>query len=313
MSNGCKFVQGPGGSVTLECELLARTAHTATYRFTVSDTGCGIPVAMQQKIFQKYQQVGVRRGTGMGLPLARGFVELMGGRLGVTSPYAQDGSPGAQFHFTVTFQKAGPPRKHYARSQRSHASSVSQRSRASAAPEEHSPRAVVVKAGAPPLPGNWRVLIADDEELIRMTIRLIIYKVNKNWIIDEVGKAEDAVTAAKATKYDLHVGNWRCVHFIDAGVQILIALATFVLQDFYGSVLRSSAEHEGDRGNGDSPKGGREGVHHRVHGRFAPGAQRERTRGGAGSRARKTIYGQQQAAKNPAGVAARPRWRRRWG
>ena len=48
------------------------------YVFSVSDTGCGIPHETQRHLFQEYAQVGVQHGTGMGLPLCKAFVELMG-------------------------------------------------------------------------------------------------------------------------------------------------------------------------------------------------------------------------------------------
>ena len=68
-SNACKNT-GPDGNVDLRIELVARRSPgSATYRFAVSDTGCGIPPEEQERIFQPYAQVGVKRGTGMGLPL----------------------------------------------------------------------------------------------------------------------------------------------------------------------------------------------------------------------------------------------------
>jgi signal transduction histidine kinase len=53
---------------------------------SVSDTGIGIAPEDQERIFEEFRQVGTdyarkRRGTGLGLTLARRFVELHGGRI----------------------------------------------------------------------------------------------------------------------------------------------------------------------------------------------------------------------------------------
>ncbi len=54
----------------------------------VEDSGIGIAVEDQVRIFDPFAQVektGAQRGTGLGLAITRQFVELMGGRIGVTS------------------------------------------------------------------------------------------------------------------------------------------------------------------------------------------------------------------------------------
>lgn len=61
-----------------------------TVRFSVQDTGIGIPPADQSRLFQDFAQVGgagraAAGGTGLGLSIARKFAELLGGRVGVQS------------------------------------------------------------------------------------------------------------------------------------------------------------------------------------------------------------------------------------
>ena len=70
--------------------------------FSVSDTGCGIPDEMQDKIFEKFRQVDAfltrsHGGTGLGLTLARHLVELMGGTMDVRSVV----DVGSTFIFTL--------------------------------------------------------------------------------------------------------------------------------------------------------------------------------------------------------------------
>ncbi len=78
--------------------------------FTVQDTGLGIPVDAQARIFLEFEQVdgGLTRrfgGTGLGLAITKRIVERMGGEIGV------DSTPGAgsSFHFTVVLPPVGDP------------------------------------------------------------------------------------------------------------------------------------------------------------------------------------------------------------
>jgi signal transduction histidine kinase len=72
---------------------------------SVSDTGIGIAPEDQEAIFEEFRQVGTdyarkREGTGLGLPLARRFVELHGGALWVKSAPGE----GSTFTFSLPVQ-----------------------------------------------------------------------------------------------------------------------------------------------------------------------------------------------------------------
>ena len=72
----------------------------------VHDTGAGIARADQERIFQEFEQAGgpgVREGSGLGLALARRFVEVHGGDLVVESELGHGST------FTFTLPVAGPP------------------------------------------------------------------------------------------------------------------------------------------------------------------------------------------------------------
>ena len=69
---------------------------------SVSDTGIGIPPGEQPTIFEEFRQVGgdyahKKEGTGLGLTLAKKFVELHGGKIWVHS----DVGKGSTFSFTL--------------------------------------------------------------------------------------------------------------------------------------------------------------------------------------------------------------------
>jgi PAS domain S-box-containing protein len=70
--------------------------------FSVADDGIGIPPAEQERIFERFHRAETEatrdaRGTGLGLPIARGLVELHGGRIWVESALNQ----GATFHVAL--------------------------------------------------------------------------------------------------------------------------------------------------------------------------------------------------------------------
>lgn len=64
-------------------------------QFSVQDTGCGIKVGDEEKIFEPYHTT-KQQGVGLGLSLSRSIIAAHGGRL-----WAENCAPGAIFHFTV--------------------------------------------------------------------------------------------------------------------------------------------------------------------------------------------------------------------
>jgi signal transduction histidine kinase len=96
LSNAVKFTS-EGGRVTL-----TTAAADGAITIAVSDTGVGIAPEDQAAIFEEFRQVGrddtrKQEGTGLGLTLAKKFVELHGGRIWVQSQIGQ----GSTFTFTL--------------------------------------------------------------------------------------------------------------------------------------------------------------------------------------------------------------------
>ncbi len=103
LGNAIKFTQS--GSVSLCVELDSDEAASTALRFTVTDTGIGIDDEKLDFVFERFTQADsstTRRfgGSGLGLTISRRLVELMGGRIWVTSRLDM----GSVFAFVVPFE-----------------------------------------------------------------------------------------------------------------------------------------------------------------------------------------------------------------
>jgi signal transduction histidine kinase len=103
MSNAVKFAGS--GKVTLRVRGERLRDDAWRLSFAVSDTGIGIAIGDQQRIFEPFVQAdseGPKDGTGLGLAISREFVQLMKGELTVESMPGQ----GATFRFSIEAQAA---------------------------------------------------------------------------------------------------------------------------------------------------------------------------------------------------------------
>jgi signal transduction histidine kinase len=93
LSNAIKFT-GEGGTILMEVEPVAKGV-----RFSVTDTGSGIPSDQLEAVFERYWQAHSTgpRGLGLGLYISRGIVEAHGGRIWVESHLGK----GSTFSFTL--------------------------------------------------------------------------------------------------------------------------------------------------------------------------------------------------------------------
>lgn len=101
LDNAVKFTEA--GVVWLASRVTACDQESATIRIVVRDTGCGVPLDAQPRIFESFQQAdgsATRRhgGTGLGLVIVRQLVGLMGGEVGFES------TPGAGSEFWINLR-----------------------------------------------------------------------------------------------------------------------------------------------------------------------------------------------------------------
>ncbi len=101
--NALKFTQR--GEVRLAISVAERSERDVLLRFSVQDSGIGIPQDKLKVLFNKFSQVDASTsrkygGTGLGLAISKRLVELMGGSIGVESVSGK----GSEFHFTARLE-----------------------------------------------------------------------------------------------------------------------------------------------------------------------------------------------------------------
>jgi PAS domain S-box-containing protein len=113
VGNAVKFT--PQGEVVIRADPVSESETNETVRFSVQDTGIGIPKERQSAVFERFTQVdsSITRyfgGSGLGLTISKELVEAMGGEIGL------DSSPGvgSTFWFTIPFEKQPAAKIHTA-------------------------------------------------------------------------------------------------------------------------------------------------------------------------------------------------------
>lgn len=105
VSNAVKFTER--GAVSVSVRRVESSADRATLRFEVADTGIGIAVEEQERLFDSFTRGGnvitdTQGGAGLGLAICRRLVESLEGTIAVES------RPGAGSRFTVTLPFIDP-------------------------------------------------------------------------------------------------------------------------------------------------------------------------------------------------------------
>ena len=178
LSNAVKFTP-EGGTIRLEIRQLWRRPGRVRLRFTVSDTGVGMSEAFLGHIFDPFEQEDGRRaggGTGLGMPITRNLVTLMGGTISVKSRPDQGST------FTVELDFDLPDRGNAAPEQKLHAIQ------------------------------SLKVLVADDDRdsCIHASLLLQNLGIDSDWVQTGRECVEKVRTAHRSgTDYDVCLVDWR--------------------------------------------------------------------------------------------------------
>ncbi|MFN0180225.1 MAG: ATP-binding protein [Gemmatimonadales bacterium] len=173
--NAVKFTHQ--GTVEIRVEPAPADAAPATVRFTVSDTGIGIPPQAQAQLFQPFTQADNSTtrpyaGIGLGLSIAQRLVRLMGGSIGVASAEGR----GSTFWFDLSLPPATAP-----------------------TPESSGELPAVIGTGPPS--ESQRILVVEDHEINQLLALEIVR--GGGYEVDMAANGEDGVTARFAADYGL--------------------------------------------------------------------------------------------------------------
>jgi PAS domain S-box-containing protein len=198
LGNAVKFTER--GRVELAAEAVSQTRDELKLRFTVTDTGIGIPAGDRDRLFDTFTQAddsNTRKygGTGLGLAISKQLVELLGGEIGVES----EPGAGSRFWFTASFGSAlkaeATPRALAPRVTAGVPMSAIAASKSACA----TPAAEASSKGA--IGQSMRILLAEDNEINqRITLRLLQ---KLGLAADAVVNGREAVEALEKQKYDL--------------------------------------------------------------------------------------------------------------
>jgi signal transduction histidine kinase/DNA-binding response OmpR family regulator len=105
LANAIKFTPEEG-SISVDTRLLEEEEGVCTIQISVTDTGIGITAEQQERIFSSFEQAEsstTRKygGTGLGLAISKNIVELMGGKIWLTS----ESGRGSVFSFTIKVKR----------------------------------------------------------------------------------------------------------------------------------------------------------------------------------------------------------------
>ena len=168
LGNAVKFTGK--GSITLRLGAKVGKTNTVDLQFEVEDTGPGMAAEEIGRLFQAFEQTNTGLqigGTGLGLALSRGFIQIMGGFISVTSTVGK----GSTFRFEIPLQEGKEGQTPTKEKQR---------------------RVVCVR----PDQGAIRVLIADDKETNRLLLSQMLS--SAGFQTKEVANGAEAVEAVDA-------------------------------------------------------------------------------------------------------------------
>ena len=201
LGNAMKFTER--GQVTLAVAIDGEEAappHDCRLRFSVSDTGIGIPREKQAVIFEAFAQADGssrrrRGGTGLGLAISAKLVSLMGGRIWVESMPGAGSTFSFSIPFTISTAAAAPVA-------RKEPQAPARQARKATPPAPAEPgQQVLPKPSTDPPADGVSILLAEDNAVNQRLAQRMIEKMGHSVIVVDNGRK--AVEAALRQTFDL--------------------------------------------------------------------------------------------------------------
>lgn len=104
LGNALKFTDDENGKIVFRIKQIDSGNKTVTYRFQIEDNGIGMSKDFLKHIWENFSQENVaahsdHKGSGLGMPIAKSLIELMGGSIGVESELGK----GSIFTIDISF------------------------------------------------------------------------------------------------------------------------------------------------------------------------------------------------------------------
>ncbi|MFF2910420.1 PAS domain S-box protein [Paenibacillus sp. NPDC057934] len=189
VGNAVKFTEE--GDIRISVKLHERLdSGQVVLKFSVEDTGIGIPLGSQGLLFQSFSQLhpSINRkygGTGLGLAISKKLAELLGGGIGAVSREGE----GSEFYFTVQVTLPGEEWQQ---------ESVSN---SSAGKSRHDKPTIIAGELAGGKYGPLSILVAEDHPVNRQL--LLAYLKKRGYVADVALNGAEAVEAVLSGSYDL--------------------------------------------------------------------------------------------------------------
>ena len=229
LSNAIKFTNN--GVVKLLSAVTAKTENSVTLHFEVKDSGIGMTPEQIARIFEPFMQADsstTRKygGTGLGLPISKNYIELMGGELKVESTFGL----GSKFSFDLTFETIDAAAGNQA-------------------------KAVTVDIDEKPV-FDGEIMVCEDNSLNQIVIREHLARVGLKTVIAENGRVGVDIVKSRVEKdekpfdlifMDIHMpemdGLEAAKKIIETGVEtpIIALTANIMVNDreaYFGSGMR---------------------------------------------------------------------------
>lgn len=174
-SNAIKFTKT--GTVTVKAEVDGVDNSHPSIRFSVIDTGCGIPADQLNLLFTPFSSVGEsmhRTGSQLGLIISKRLCEMMGGRIGCESVRGA----GSIFWFEIGFKQAAKP-----------------------LPAEMQQATVLPAESARKKLAELKVLAVEDNPLLSRLVQMQLRLVGVG-ATESAGTGEDAIQKARNGQFD---------------------------------------------------------------------------------------------------------------